>query len=184
MKEKRRKEICLDLSLSEAKKIRDANKFEAGLVGPTPNQMEWKRFGNLGQGVVIPDKGFTKQLKCLDEEFEVAWDWGCERWEIWKFPKNGDVPYHVLRVETKDKGYRELGADILLKLQEGNPDRFGPGQLVRYFEEMDKQVRRRKMQDFLTKIRDVALDSFLNIHCMKIQVPKEYVVGNCVRIGG
>lgn len=179
---KRRKQICLDLSLDKAKEIRDKNKDVAATVPREPNQMEWRHFGNLGQGVMIPDAGFTKQLHCLDKEYEVAWDWGSEKWEIWKFPRNGDDAYCVQVVQTKDKSYKELGADVLLKLQAGRLERFEPGQLVKYFEEMDKQVRRRKEKEFREKIKDIALDSFYNIHCMKIQVPKEYAIANCAQL--
>ena len=43
-------------------------------------------------------------------------------------------------------------------------------------------MRRKKAEEFRTKIRDIALDSFLNIHCMKIQVPKEYSIASCAHI--
>jgi len=180
--EVKEKKICLDLSLSKAKEIRAMNNKEEGVTPKVPNQLEWRKFGALGQGIMVPDKGFTKQLKCLDEEFEVAWDWGKNRWEIWKFPKDGTEAYHVLTVQTKDKGYKELSADILLKLQIMEANKFEAGSLVKYFEEMDKQLRRKKAEEFRTKIRDIALDSFLNIHCMKIQVPKEYSIASCAHI--
>jgi len=174
----------LNLSLAEAKKIRDLNiqddpenkavKFQA------PTQMEWKDFGNLGQGIMIPDRGFTKQLHCLDPELEVAWDWGSNKWEIWRFPKDGSEAFHIMTVQTKDRSYRDLGADILLKLQAGDPARFSKGELIKYFEEMDNQVRRRKAQELKDKLRDIALETFINIHCKIIQVPRKYSVGRAV----
>lgn len=141
-----------------------------------PTQMEYKDWGNF----MIPDKGFTKQLHILDPELEVAWDWGSSKWEIWRFPKNGEEAFHVMTVQTKDRTYRELGADVLLKLQQGDPARFSAGQFVKYFEEMDNQIRRRKMEDFKQKIRDLAMDSFINLHCKIIQVPQQYAVGRAV----
>ena len=170
----------MDLSLQKAKEIRELNKKADSGVPVAPTQMEWKEFGGLGQGVVVPDRGFTKQLHALDDELEVAWDWGSEKWEIWRFPKNGEVAHHVMTVQTKDRTYRELGADVLLKLQEGDPARFSAGQFVEYFEEMDRQVRRKKQKEFRTLVHDIALDSFLNIHCKIIQVPQEYAVERSV----
>lgn len=174
------KKICLDLSLQKAKKIREMNLKEDPsnkvLKHLMPTQMEYKDWGNL----MIPDKGFTKQLHILDPELQVAWDWGSSKWEIWRFPKDGSEAFHVMTVQTKDRTYRELGADMLLKLQHGDPARFSAGQFVKYFEEMDNQIRRRKMEDFKQKIRDIAMDSFINLHCKIIQVPQQYAVGRAV----
>jgi len=177
---KREKRICLDLSLGKAKEIRAMNEKDDSSIPQMPTQMEWKDFGNLGKGIMIPDRGFTKQLHTLDEELEVAWDWGSSKWEIWRFPKNGEEAFHVMTVQTKDRKYRELGADILLKLQAGDPARFSAGQFVKYFEEMDKQVRRRKEKEFRDLVTDMALDSFINLHCKIIQVPQEYAVERMV----
>jgi hypothetical protein len=158
------------------------NKKDDPSIPQAPTLAEWKKFGNLEEGIMIPDRGFTKQLHVLDEELDVAWDWGSEKWEIWKFPKNGDVACHIMTVQTKDRKYRELGADVLLKLQKGDPGRFSAGQFVRYFEEMDKQVRRRKEKEFRDLITDMAMDSFLNLHCKIIQVPQEYAVERAVEV--
>lgn len=145
-----------------------------------PTYLQYKEFAGLQAHLMIPDKGFTKQLHILDPEYEVAWDWGAEKWEIWKFPKDGSEAYHVLTVQTKDRTYRELGADVLLQLQKGDPARFSAGQFVKYFEEMDNQLRRRKMKDFRNLIRDIAMDSFINLHCKIIQVPEQISVGRSV----
>jgi len=179
-KEKRNKRICLDLSLQKAKEIRAMNKKDDPSIAQAPTLMEWKEFGGLKRGIMVPDRGFTKQLHALDEELEVAWDWGSEKWEIWRFPKNGEEAFHVMTVQTKDKKYRELGADVLLRLQKGDPARFSAGQFIKYFEEMDKQIRRRKEKEFKDLITDIAMDSFLNLHCKIIQVPQEYAVGRAV----
>ena len=182
MKRLRRKRICLDLSLQRAKEIRAMNKKDDSGIPEAPTLMEWKEFGGLGGRIMVPDRGFTKQLHVLDEELEVAWDWGSEKWEIWKFPKNGEEAFHVMTVQTKDREYRELGADILLKLQHGDPTRFSAGQFVKYFEEMDKQMRRRKEKEFRDLITDMALDSFINLRCKIIQVPQEYAVERAVEV--
>ena len=39
---------------------------------------------------MVPDRGFKKQLKAIDKELDVVWDWGSEKWEIWKFPEFGE----------------------------------------------------------------------------------------------
>lgn len=180
--QKRSKRICLDLSLRKAKEIRAMNKKDDPSITQAPTLMEWKEFGNLGKGIMVPDRGFTKQLHVLDEELEVAWDWGSSKWEIWRFPKNGEEAFHVMTVQTKDKEYRELGADVLLRLQKGDPARFSAGQFVKYFEEMDNQMRRRKEKEFRNLINDIATDSFLNLHCKIIQVPQEYAVERAVEV--
>ena len=131
---------------------------------------------------MVPDKGFVKQLHMLDDELWPLWDWGACKWEIWRFPKDGQKEFHVMTVQTKDRTYRELGADILLKLQAGDPHRFTLNQLINYFEEMDNQVQRRKRKELRSLVDAIARDTFINIHCKIIQVPKEYkvrrVIGN------
>jgi len=180
----KQKKICLNLSINEAKRIRDMNLKDDpenwAIKYQQPNQMEWRDFGNLGQGLMVPDKGFTKQLKILDPELEVAWDWGSAKWEIWRFPKDGTSAFHIMTVQTKDMTYRELGADVLLKLQAGDPARFSKGELVRYLDELDAQDRRRKEMDFKNLLRDIATDSWANIHCKIIQVPEKISVGRAV----
>lgn len=171
----------MNLSLTEAKKIRDMNiKDDPTNNFPFPTFTQFRDFGNLGVGMMIPDKGFTKQLHILDPELEVAWDWGTSKWEIWRFPKDGYPPFHVMTVQTDQLTYRELGADILLKLQAGDPARFTKQQLIDYLDELDYQDRRRKMEAFKARIKDIALDSFLTMHCHKIQVPRTFSVGRAV----
>lgn len=172
------------MSLQKAKEIRSLNQKDdptnRAVEMLTPTFTEYRTFGNLRSEIKVPDKGFTKQLHILDPELEVAWDWGAEKWEIWRFPKDGGEAFHVMTVQTKGKGYRELGADVLLTLQKGDPARFTANQFVEYFEEMDNQARRRKMEAFKQQIKDIAMDSFLNLHCKIIQVPQEYSVGRAV----
>ena len=136
-----------------------------------PSFRQWRK---KHDPVMRPDRGFTKQLKCLDPEFNVVWDWGSNKWEIWKFPEFRD-PYHVLTIQTDNKDYRELGQDIILKLQESMVwDRFTLNELVAYFDEMDAQLYRRKALDFTNKIADIASDTFNYTHnVLQIQVPKK-----------
>lgn len=169
------------MSLTEAKRIRDMNiKDDPSNNFPFPTFAQFRDFGNLDKGLMIPDRGFTKQLHILDPELEVAWDWGTEKWEIWRFPKDGYPPFHIMTVQTRNRTYRELGADILLTLQKGDPARFTKQQLIDYLDEIDAQDRRRKMEDFKAMIRDIALETFINTHCQIIQVPRKYSVGRAV----
>jgi hypothetical protein len=130
---------------------------------------------------MVPDKGFVKQLKCLDKEFNVVWDWGSEKWEIWKFPRDKD-PYHVLTVQTKDKSYRQLGTDIIIKLQAGQVwDRYSLEELCDYFEELDNQVRRRNAKDFQNKIEAITLETFNYVRGVPMfQVPRSMAIQRTV----
>ena len=108
-------------------------------------------------GVMVADLGFKKQLWALDKELDIVWDQGSERWEIWRFPgqKNkkkkliDDKAHHVMKIETKDKNFRELGADILLKLQFGDSQRFTLEQLEDYFNELDNNIHRARYNSFM-----------------------------------
>lgn len=129
---------------------------------------------------MVPDRGFTRQLKALDEELEVVWNWGQNVWEIWRFPKQaGKEPQHLISVTTKDKTYRELGADVLLKLQEGRHLAEMPlEKLVKYFDEVDAQLQRRKRKDFSEKMQAIARYTFNLVHNVPvIQVPSSLVIG-------
>lgn len=134
---------------------------------------------------MVPDRGFVRQLKCLDPEFEVVWDRGSYRWQIWRFPKDGKPPLHQITVQTKDRSYRELGADILIRLQKADPWRFNSkADLYAYFEEMDNQIRRRKMNEFVDKIKSIALDTFSYAQQIPyIAVPRKYKIGSVVKNG-
>jgi len=131
---------------------------------------------------MVPDKGFVKQLKCLDKEFDVVWDWGSEKWEIWKFPKDKD-PYHVLTVQTTDRTYRQLGQDILIKLQEGQVwNRYSLNELCSYLEELDNQANRRKMRDFKNKIEAITLETYNYVRGVpQIQVPRTLAIQRTVK---
>lgn len=144
----------------------------------------FKQYRNVDHACMVPDKGFIKQLKCLDKEFEVVWDWGSEKWEIWKFPRDKEA-YHVLTVQTKDKSYRQLGADILIKLQAGQVwDKYSLDEVCDYFEELDNQVRRRNMKDFKNKIEAITLETFNYVRGVpQFQVPRSMAIQRTVENG-
>lgn len=167
--------ILMDANVAKARKTQQV-KILATKQPPT-----FREYRQLNDATMTPDKGFVKQLKMLDKEFEVVWDWGSSCWEIWKFPKElGKEPYHVTTVQTKNKGYRELGADILLNLQWGQPDRFTLDELVNYFDELDNQRRRRKMKAFRTKIEDITRETKVYVNTLLMQVPKSLSIERAV----
>ncbi len=137
----------------------------------------------MNDAVMVPDRGFTKQLKCLNSEFDVVWDWGSQNWEIWKFPKDkAKEPNYVLSVRTKDKSYRKLGADILLKLQEGRQLlELSLTNLVNYFDEMDNQVERRKAKDFKNRIEAITNETQSYARgVIHIQVPRKFKIARVI----
>ena len=83
--------------------------------GRLPSFRDYRNVNDVG---MVPDRGFRRQLKSLDKTLEVVWDWGAEKWEIWCFPEGERLPYHVTTVQTKYRTYRELGADVLVSLQQ------------------------------------------------------------------
>lgn len=136
-------------------------------VGKYPSFREFRQ----DNPVMIPDRGFTRQLHKLDKELNVKWDWGSEKWEIWKTPKD-KPPYHVTTVQTTNKSYRQLGADILLRLQKFSPDKYTVVEIVEYLEEKERQERRRKEKDLQNKIKDIAMETYNYVRgVLQVSVP-------------
>ena len=160
-------------------------------LASNPPEIDLKSFPNFKEyrvrndAVMVPDRGFTKQLKCLDPELRVVWNWGQNIWEIWRFPKDGKDSHHVLSVKTKGKTYRELGADVLLKLQEGwQLGELTVAQLASYLDELDNQVQRRKAKAFSDKIGDIARETMNFVSgVLQVQVPRMTKVGRIVANG-
>ena len=148
-------------------------------IGKYPSFREFRQ----ENPVMIPDRGFTKQLHKLDKELKVVWDWGSEKWEIWKFPK--DAPeYHVTTIQTKGKTYRQLGADIILNLQQFSFEKYSAKEISDYLIELDNQEMRRKAKDFKNKVESIAKDSFnfargvLQVSVPdKIELPASQIIG-------
>ena len=137
-----------------------------------PNLPESKRLN--GTAAMVPDVGFTKQLKMLKSTFVVVWDQISSRWQIWDKDLAG-IMYHVLTVETAGKTYKELSEDVLIKLKCNLISRIGWDETIAYFEEMDKQVQRRHEEELRTKFLDMAEGTYDYFRGMPlIQVPKEY----------
>jgi len=105
-------------------------------------EMKSKDYRTTCDGVMVADVGFKKQLWALDPELDTVWDWGSNKWEIWRFPGQAkkkvkridNKAFHMLTVQTQGRTFRELGADILLKLQAGDPTRYTLKELCAYFD--------------------------------------------------
>jgi len=115
------------------------------------------RAGN--DAVMVADIGFKKQLFALDPELDVLWDWGSEKWEIWRFPNQKKLvkrpssdAHHVMTIQTFGRNFRELGADILLKLQKSDTHNFTLKQLTDYFDQMDRNIEREQTRKLVDKI--------------------------------
>lgn len=142
---------------------------------------KFKDFRRSSDGVMVADVGFKKQLWALDSELDVVWDWASCKWEIWKFPgqsgkkvKKVDLnAYHIMTIQTNKKTFRELGADILLKLQIGDTHRYSLKQLVSYFDQMDDNINRAKEKAFRDKIEAISFDTFDYARgVLKVSVPR------------
>ena len=142
------------------------------LINPEapPKFRDWRR---TNDAVMVPDPAFVRQLRILDPKAFVQWDWGSQRWEIWRKPE-GKEPIMLLRVEAKDKSYRELGADVLLKLQEGDPRRFSLKQLVQYFNAMDDRVAEAKEREFRNRFEAVHRERRWFFKGLRVSVPKAW----------
>lgn len=125
---------------------------------------------------MVPDVGFTKQLKAYDRELEVVWNWVKGKWEIWRFPESGKPPFHCLTVETENRTYRELSSSIIIELQRTDPNRVSLDSLCAYFDELDNQIQRRKRQDLKNRIESITLDYQQYARgVLAVQVPRWYL---------
>lgn len=161
------------------------SKTNGVISGYTPNPFvpKHKDFKRTNDGAMVADIGFKKQLWALDPELDVVWDRALGKWEIWKFPNQAHVKKkrmlhdcaHIMTVQTKDRSFRELGADILIKLQAGDTTKYSLDQLVAYFDQMDDNIERAKRRDFSNHIESIALDTFDYVRgAIKVQVPRAF----------
>ncbi len=155
---------------------------------------EFSDYRRTDDGVMIADVGFKKQLWVLDPELDVVWDWGSTKWEIWKFPGQGrrkrkrvdQLAYHVTTVQTKGRTFRELGADILLKLQAGDMTKYSLKELVAYFDKMDDNLqreKRRKLRDSIeSRSREAAW--YLHGNPYRVLIPRRFMEGTKFLLDG
>lgn len=147
------------------------------------NIPEFADYRVTNDGVMVADIGFKKQLWALDPELDVVWDWASQKWEIWRFPGQKNVKkkkvinesaHYVLRIETKGKTFRELGADILIKLQQGDTHKYSLKQLVGYFNNLDDNLNRAKQRNLETKMGAIKSEVDWFFRGVRSQVPKVY----------
>ena len=132
---------------------------------------------------MVASVGFKKQLWALDKCLDVVWNFVIEKWEIWKFPGQegkkvkvwNDQAFHVTTIQTKDKQFRDLGADILLKLQAGDTRKYSLKQLVEYFNQMEKNLLREKNKQLFDNIHSMNMDLAHFSLGIRQPVPKEYL---------
>ena len=145
------------------------------------NYPAFKDFRRTTDGVMVADVGFKKQLWALDPELDVVWDWAGCKWEIWKFPgqagravkRVNHLAHHIMTIQTSKRTFRELGADIILKLQLGDTHKYSLKQLVSYFDKMDDNITRAKAKAFQNHIEAISLDTFDYARgVLKVSVPR------------
>lgn len=168
--------------MKDEPKIQIASKWSRVSVDPNKVSPSYRERKATNDVAMFPDRGFTKQLQTLDPELEVVWDWASAKWEIWRFPKDRSEAHHVLTVQTKGKTYRELGTDILLKLQQGSYlANMTLNQLVNYFDELDNQVLRRRQRDMYNAINSITMET-LNYQrgVQQVQVPRNMKIRRAI----
>ena len=142
-------------------------------------QQDYRR---TNDGVMVADIGFKKQLWALDPELDLAWDAFGNKWEIWKFPGQAKKPLkvmgpdamHVASIQTKDRSFREVGADVLLKLQAGDTRKFSIQEIADYLDKMDDNLERAKRKAFMDEMDDIQRSADRWWWTPKRQVPFQY----------
>lgn len=146
-----------------------------------------KDFRTTNDAVMVADIGFKRQLRILDPELDIVWNG--TKWEIWRFPGQGKRvkklaskrAVHVMTVQTEGRSFRELGADILLKLQAGDTRRFSTKELVEYFNALDDNIERTKRKEFESwfdaRKREVAWFT----RGLRVSVPKRFMGGHVLK---
>lgn len=142
--------------------------------GPAFDEMR-----RTNDGIYIADYGFKKQLWALDNELDVVWNAAIKRWEIWKFPGQANKKLKafdekakfVMAVQTKNRTFRELGADILVKLQEYSFERFTVKQLCAYLDQQDENILRAKRKSFTNYLESVAKETAWYLKGLRLSVP-------------
>ena len=120
-------------------------------------QQDYRR---TNDGVMVADLGFKKQLWALDPELDLVWDAFGSKWEIWKFPHQARKPLKIMRddaqhiatIQTTGRSFREVGADVLIKLQAGDTRKFSVKEIADYLDKMDDNIERTKRKTFMDEM--------------------------------
>jgi hypothetical protein len=152
-------------------------------------KLGFKEYRKTNDAVMVADMGFKKQLAALDPELDVVWNGS--KWEIWRFPGQGEKvrkladprATHVMTIQTKDRNFRELGADILLNLQAGDTTKFSTKQLCDYFDRMDDNIQRAKEKElenmFIDRMKEVSWFT----RGLRVSIPKRFLPGSIMLKG-
>jgi len=147
-------------------------------------KLKFKEYRKTNDAVMVADIGFKRQLQVLDPELDIVWSGS--KWEIWRFPGQGSKvkklgskrAVHVMTVQTDGRNFRELGADILLRLQAGDTQRFSTKELCDYFDKMDDNIERAKRKKvdnwFESRMKEVAWFT----RGLRVSVPKRFMGGH------
>lgn len=152
-------------------------------------KLGFKDYRKTDDAVMVADVGFKRQLRALDPELDVVWNGN--KWEIWRFPGQGKRvrklsdprATHVMSVQTQGRTFRELGADIIIKLQAGDLTRYSTKQICDYFDKMDDNIQRAKMNQFNNWFEDREKETFWYTLGPRFQIPERFMVGSLVLDG-
>lgn len=152
-------------------------------------RLVFKDYRQTNDSVMVADIGFKKQLRALDLELDVVWNGS--KWEIWRFPGQGkrllkkidQRAHHVMTVQTRKRTFRELGSDILLKLQAGDLTKFSTKQICDYLDAMDDNIQRAKRKQFLNWLEDRRKETFWYTLGPRFQIPQRFMKGSVVLEG-
>ena len=152
-------------------------------------EFKFKDYRKTNDAVMVADVGFKRQLRALDPELDIVWN-GI-KWEIWRFPGQGkrvkkvisSKAVHVMTVQTRGRTFRELGADILLKLQKGDLTKYTLKEICNYFDAMDDNIQRAKakeMENWFTSRRK-EVDWYMR--GLRLSVPQRFLAGSVMLEG-
>lgn len=152
-------------------------------------RLRFKDYRTTNDGVMVADVGFKRQLRTLDPELDVVW--GRTKWEIWRFPGQGKVvkkvidprAHHVMTIQTQGRTFRDLGADILLKLQAGDLRRYSLKEICNYFDAMDDNIQRAKAKDLENWFEDRRIEVAWWTRGLRVAIPKRFLPGSVVLKG-
>jgi len=152
-------------------------------------RLQFKDYRKTNDAVMMADVGFKKQLRALDPELDLVW--GGTKWEVWRFPGQGKAvkklahkrAVHVMTVQTQDRSFREVGADILLKLRAGDTRRFSTKELCDYFDAMDDNIERAKTKELENWLEDRRIETSWYTRGLRVNIPKRFMVGSLLLEG-
>ena len=152
-------------------------------------KLKFKDYRKTNDAVMVADVGFKKQLQALDRELDVVWNGS--KWEIWRFPGQGKRvkklgsrrATHVMTVQTKGRSFRELGADILLKLQAGDLTRYSTKEICDYFDAMDDNLQRAKVKEMENWFESRRVEVAWFTRGLRKSIPKRFLPGSIVLKG-